>query len=129
AGVDAEDRTMVTVHNEPPLRLQLLKAPHEREFLVRLVHECISRSRLFWESLSVLNRGVLSPPPLVDEYATLMNYQQCTGNDHPATAGRRRSRGDTPSCHPSLNLSTWSISRGAIALFIADRKRVNSRRR
>ena len=38
AVVDDEDRTMATVHNEPPLRLQLLKAPRKREFSVRRVH-------------------------------------------------------------------------------------------
>ena len=38
-----EDRTMATVHNEPPLRLQLLKAPRKREFPVRRVHEHTSR--------------------------------------------------------------------------------------
>jgi hypothetical protein len=27
------------VHNKPPLRLQLLQVPHERELLVRGVHE------------------------------------------------------------------------------------------
>jgi hypothetical protein len=27
------------VHDEPPLRLQLLKAPRECEFLVRRIHE------------------------------------------------------------------------------------------
>ena len=48
AVVDDEDRTMATVHNEPPLRLQLLKAPREREFLVRRVHEHTSRSRSSW---------------------------------------------------------------------------------
>ena len=30
---------MATVHNKPSLRLQLLKAPRECEFLVRRVHE------------------------------------------------------------------------------------------
>ena len=39
AVVDDEDRTMAPVHNEPPLRLQFLKATGEREFLVRCVHE------------------------------------------------------------------------------------------
>jgi hypothetical protein len=43
AVVDDEDRTMAPVHNEPPLRLQLLKAPREREFLVRRVHEHTSQ--------------------------------------------------------------------------------------
>ena len=37
--VDDEDRATATVHDEPPLRLQLLKAPGEREFLVWRVHE------------------------------------------------------------------------------------------
>src|SRR6478752_1848997 len=32
AVVDDEDRPMATVHNEPPLRLQLFKASREREF-------------------------------------------------------------------------------------------------
>src|SRR5262249_51827172 len=45
AVVDDEDRTMATVHNEPPLRLQLLKATGKREFLVRRVHEHTSRGR------------------------------------------------------------------------------------
>jgi hypothetical protein len=35
------------VHNEPPLCLQLLKAPRKREFLVRRVHEHTSRGRPF----------------------------------------------------------------------------------
>ena len=47
AVVDDEDRTMATVHNEPPLRLQLLKAPREHELLVRRVHEHTSGTRLF----------------------------------------------------------------------------------
>jgi hypothetical protein len=34
-------------HNELPLRLQLLKAHRQREFLVRRVHEHTSPSRLF----------------------------------------------------------------------------------
>ena len=38
AVVNDKDRTMATVHNKPPLRLQLLKAPRECEFLVRRVH-------------------------------------------------------------------------------------------
>jgi hypothetical protein len=37
--VDDEDRTMATVHNKPALRLQIVKAPSEREFLVRCVHK------------------------------------------------------------------------------------------
>src|SRR5262245_42321063 len=37
--VDDKDRTMATVHDEPPLRLQFLKAPRERKFRVRRVHE------------------------------------------------------------------------------------------
>ena len=49
AVVDDEDRTMATVHNEPPLSLQLLKAPREREFLVRRVHEQTSRQLSLWE--------------------------------------------------------------------------------
>ena len=47
AVVDNEDRTMATVDNEPPLRLQLLEAPREREFLIRRVHEHTSSSRSF----------------------------------------------------------------------------------
>jgi hypothetical protein len=47
AVVDDEDRTMTAVHNELPLRLQLLKAHRQREFLVRRVHEHTSPSRLF----------------------------------------------------------------------------------
>ena len=47
AVVDDEDRTMATVHDEPPLRLQLLEAPREREFLVRRVHAHTSRSHSF----------------------------------------------------------------------------------
>src|SRR6476620_3097841 len=39
AVVDDEDRTMATVHNEPPLDLQLLKAARQRKFLARRVHE------------------------------------------------------------------------------------------
>src|SRR5262249_36769839 len=46
AVVDDEDRTMCTVHDEPPLRLQLLKAPRKREFLVRRIHEHTSRDVL-----------------------------------------------------------------------------------
>jgi tetratricopeptide (TPR) repeat protein len=34
AVVDDKDRPMATVHNEPPLRLQLFKASREREFFV-----------------------------------------------------------------------------------------------
>jgi hypothetical protein len=60
--VDDEDRTMATVHNQPPLRLQLLKASREREFFVRRVHEHTSRTRPL--ALSVppinLNIGILS---------------------------------------------------------------------
>jgi hypothetical protein len=40
-----EDRTMRTVHNEPPVCLQLFKAPGEREFFVRCVHEHNSSTR------------------------------------------------------------------------------------
>src|SRR5260370_41105865 len=38
AVVDDEDRTMTTLHNQPPLRLQLFKAAHKHEFLVRCIH-------------------------------------------------------------------------------------------
>jgi hypothetical protein len=34
-----KNRTMATVHNESPLRLQLLKAACECEFLVRRIHD------------------------------------------------------------------------------------------
>src|SRR5262249_17524653 len=46
--VDDKDRTMATVHDEPPLRLQFLKAPREREFRVRRVHEHASFERCGW---------------------------------------------------------------------------------
>jgi hypothetical protein len=39
AVVDDKDRTMATVHNEPPLELQLLKAARQRKFLARRFHE------------------------------------------------------------------------------------------
>jgi hypothetical protein len=48
AVVDDEDRPMATVHNEPSLCLQLLKASRERELLVRRVHEQTSRSCFLW---------------------------------------------------------------------------------
>ena len=38
-----EDRAMATVHNEPPLRLQLLKGPRKGEFSVRCVHVPLGR--------------------------------------------------------------------------------------
>src|SRR5262249_5737887 len=47
AVVDDEDRPMATVHNEPALCLQLLKAPRECES-VRRVHEQTSRSCFLW---------------------------------------------------------------------------------
>src|SRR5258707_15534170 len=47
AVVDDEDGTMAPVHNAPPFRLQFLKAPRRREFLVRRVHEQISCGRPF----------------------------------------------------------------------------------
>ena len=37
--VDDEDWTMVTVHDQAPLRFELLKATREHEFVVRYVHE------------------------------------------------------------------------------------------
>jgi hypothetical protein len=43
--VDDEDGTVGAVHDEPPLRLELLKATCERKFLFRYVHEHTSRSR------------------------------------------------------------------------------------
>src|SRR6476646_4733290 len=39
AVVDDKNRTMATVHNEPPLHLQLIKAARECEILVRRIHE------------------------------------------------------------------------------------------
>ena len=42
--IEDEDRTMAPVHNEPPLRLQILKATGERRFLVQCVHEHTSRN-------------------------------------------------------------------------------------
>ena len=39
AVVDDEDRTMPPVHDEPPLRLQLLEAARAHEFRGRRVHE------------------------------------------------------------------------------------------
>ena len=42
--VDDEDRSMVTVHDEPPLRLELLEASRKRKFLVWRVHEPTSGS-------------------------------------------------------------------------------------
>ena len=44
AVVDHEDRTMVTVHHDPPLRPQLLETASEREFRVRRLHELASHS-------------------------------------------------------------------------------------
>jgi hypothetical protein len=46
AVVDDEDGAMATAHNEPPLRLQLLKTARQREILVGRVHEHISHGRL-----------------------------------------------------------------------------------
>jgi hypothetical protein len=46
AVVDDEDRTMATVHNEPPLDLQLLKAARQHKFLAGRVHEHTSHCRL-----------------------------------------------------------------------------------
>lgn len=37
--VDDEDRAMATVHDQAPLRFELLKAPREREVLIWRVHE------------------------------------------------------------------------------------------
>src|SRR5262249_5803183 len=45
AVVDDENRTMAAMHNEPTLRLELLEASREREFLVGPVHEHTSRRR------------------------------------------------------------------------------------
>jgi hypothetical protein len=42
--IENEDGTMAPVHNEPPLRLQFLKATSERKFLARCVHEHTSRN-------------------------------------------------------------------------------------
>ena len=60
AVVDDEDRTMCTVHNEPPLRLQLLKAPGEREFFVRCVHRDSSSTRSWGDVAprSTVNIGI-----------------------------------------------------------------------
>src|SRR5262249_10990700 len=44
AVVDHEDRTIATVHEEPPLLFQLLEASRKREVLVRRIHEHTSRS-------------------------------------------------------------------------------------
>ena len=38
AVVDDKDGAMATLHDEPPLRLQRFKAPHEHEFAIRCVH-------------------------------------------------------------------------------------------
>src|SRR5258708_37244835 len=61
AVVDDEDGTMAPVHNEPPFRLQFLKAPRRREFLVRRVHEHISCGRVF---------GVAADTPITSTYAS-----------------------------------------------------------
>jgi hypothetical protein len=61
--VDDEDRTMATVHNEPPLRLQLLKTPRKREFLVRRVHERNSPNRPFWGRVGTQHRHHLAQAP------------------------------------------------------------------
>src|SRR5262245_37263687 len=45
AVVDDEDRTMATVHDEPPLALQLLEAARQHKFLARRVHERTSHCR------------------------------------------------------------------------------------
>src|SRR5262245_16807269 len=61
AVVDDEDRTMATVHNEPPFRLELLEASREREFLVGRVHEHTSRSCPCCRyPRSTINIGILS---------------------------------------------------------------------
>jgi hypothetical protein len=52
AVVDDKDGTMATVHNEPPFRLQPLKAPREREFRVRRVHEHASFERCVWAPMA-----------------------------------------------------------------------------
>ena len=39
AVVDDKDRTMATVHNEPPFELQLPKAASQRKFLAGPLHE------------------------------------------------------------------------------------------
>ena len=43
AVVNDEDRAMAAVHNQPALRLQLLKGPRKREFSVRCVHVPLGR--------------------------------------------------------------------------------------
>jgi hypothetical protein len=47
-----ESETMATAHDEPALRLQLLKAPREREFRVRRVHEHASFERCGWAPMA-----------------------------------------------------------------------------
>src|SRR5262245_22025822 len=51
--VDDEDRTMATVHDEPALRLQFLKAPRERKFRVRCVHEHASFETCVWVPMAM----------------------------------------------------------------------------
>src|SRR5262245_34520279 len=50
--VDDKDRTMERATHEPPLRLQFLKAPREREFRVRRVHEHASFETCGWAPLA-----------------------------------------------------------------------------
>jgi hypothetical protein len=57
AVVDDEDRPMATVHNEPALRFEFLKASRERELLVRRVHEHTS------PQLSLCGRLSTPDPP------------------------------------------------------------------
>jgi tetratricopeptide (TPR) repeat protein len=53
AVVDDKDRPMATVHNEPPLRLQLFKASREREFFVHKLEEALKAYR---DSLAIRER-------------------------------------------------------------------------
>ena len=57
AVVDDEDRPVATVHNEPALRFEFLKASRERELLVRRVHEHTS------PQLSLCGRLSTPDPP------------------------------------------------------------------
>jgi len=59
AVVDDEDRTMATVHNEPPLDLQLLKAARQHKFLAGRVHEHTSDCR-FGPLQAIRNIGIPS---------------------------------------------------------------------
>src|SRR5262245_45654948 len=66
AVVDDEDWTMATVHNESPLRLQLLEAPREHELLVRRVHEHNSGNRPIAAAIGTPDPGSNRPRELPD---------------------------------------------------------------